>query len=155
MRDISSFDLVLQEIADLFCKKMEFMKQFQVSVLHFDEHKVILQFDMQQALYGNMVHKILHGGVTATILDSAGGMAAMAATFAKDKDASVEVQLERVAKAATIDLRIDYLRPGRGETFTAEALILRCGNKITAVQSHLYNEKKVLLAIGMATYLIG
>lgn len=150
-----AFSLLIKEIGKFFTQDMEFLKPFKIQINHFDEHKLQLQFAMNPQLQGNMLQKILHGGASATVLDSASGMLAMIATFAKEKDKPVEEQFARAAKAATIDLRIDYLRPGRGEYFLVDANVLRCGNKITAIQSYLYNEQKTLLATAIGTYMIG
>ncbi|HAV87176.1 MAG TPA: thioesterase family protein, partial [Pseudomonas sp.] len=59
------------------------------------------------------------------------------------------------ARLGTIDLRIDYLRPGRGQRFSATATLLRSGNKVAVVRSELHNEAGVLIAVGTGTYLCG
>ncbi len=82
-------------------------------------------------------------------------MVAIAATFWRHRESPVNEQLARIAKAATVDLRIDYLRPGRGEEFFVRAHLVRQGNKITVVDSLLYNESDTLLARGIGTYLVG
>ena len=55
----------------------------------------------------------------------------------------------------TIDLRVDYLRPGRGTHFLAEARLLRAGNKVAVTRMELHNDKEELLAVGTGTYLCG
>ncbi len=51
----------------------------------------------------------------------------------------------------TIDLRVDYLRPGRGERFTATSTLLRAGNKVAVARVELHNEAQVY-ASATATY---
>jgi uncharacterized protein (TIGR00369 family) len=63
--------------------------------------------------------------------------------------------MARLSRLGTIDLRIDYLRPGRGQRFTAQAVPLRAGNKVAVVRSELHNEDGVLVAVGTGTYLCG
>ncbi len=154
MTEKSTFEQALDKLIFVFSKQMQFMKVFNLDVLELNEKKTIIRFPMSDNLLGNVSHQILHGGVTASVLDSAGGIVAMAATLAKNKLLPLEEQLASVANAATIDLRIDYLRPGKGSHFIAEAEVLRCGSKITAVQARLHNDKNVLIAVAMATYLI-
>lgn len=61
----------------------------------------------------------------------------------------------RLSRLGTIDLRIDYLRPGRGTRFSASAMLLRSGNKVAVVRSELHNELGTLIAVGTGTYLCG
>ena len=56
---------------------------------------------------------------------------------------------------STIDIRVDYLLPGRGEVFTAKAHIIRRGSKVAVTRMQLTNEKDELIALGTATYLVG
>jgi uncharacterized protein (TIGR00369 family) len=62
---------------------------------------------------------------------------------------------KRMAKIGTIDLRVDYLRPGKGQYFLATGTILRKGSKVAVVRTELCNEGKVLIAAGTGTYLVG
>jgi uncharacterized protein (TIGR00369 family) len=63
--------------------------------------------------------------------------------------------MERLTKVATIDMRVDYLRPGIGEEFTASGYILRTGNKVAVVRMELYNDQNALIAVGTASYIVG
>ena len=155
MSENNNLSELMERLAATFIKEMEFTKDFNLELIEFDETHVVLKFPMRDALQGNILQNILHGGATATVLDSASGMVAIAAAFARNKHEAVEVQLKRIAKAATVDLRIDYLRPGRGKYFIAKAEILRRGNKITVVDSYLYNDQESLLARATGTYLVG
>ena len=68
--------------------------------------------------------------------------------------ASSEEKLERLAKFGTIDLRVDYLRPGRGKYFIAQGSVLRTGKKIAVTRMELHNDEKVLIAVGTGTYAV-
>jgi len=54
-----------------------------------------------------------------------------------------------------VDLRIDYLRPGAGNEFTATAWVIRAGNKFAVTRMELHNEKNDLIAVGTGTYAMG
>ncbi|OGT31821.1 MAG: hypothetical protein A3E87_02495 [Gammaproteobacteria bacterium RIFCSPHIGHO2_12_FULL_35_23] len=154
MEEFDNYKILMAKLAKTFTQDMHFIKDFKFEVVEFNEEEVVLKFLMQEKLHGNMLQGILHGGATATVLDTAGGMLAIAGTFAKQKHASIEEQLAKIAKAATIDLRIDYLRPGRGKYFLAKAKMVRCGNKIIVIDSYLYNDVDSLIARGIGTYLV-
>ena len=55
----------------------------------------------------------------------------------------------------TIDLRVDYLRPGRGRHFIASARIVRKGSRIAVTHMELHNDAGELIATGGAAYVVG
>lgn len=112
-------------------------------------------FDMRKDLVGNFLHGILHGGVISSVLDMAGGAAAMLAHIQKYPSHDLMQLSEQLGKAGTVNLHVDYLRPGKGKHFFAKAWILRSGNKITVSRMELYNEEAVLIASATGTYMVG
>ncbi len=62
---------------------------------------------------------------------------------------------QRLSRMGTIDLRVDYLRPGRGERFTATSSLLRAGNKVAVARVELHNEDQLYIASATATYMVG
>jgi transcription-repair coupling factor (superfamily II helicase) len=54
-----------------------------------------------------------------------------------------------------IDLRVDYLIPGKGNYFIAKGKILRLGNKVAVSRMELVNDKNDLIALGTGTYNVG
>jgi uncharacterized protein (TIGR00369 family) len=88
-------------------------------------------------------------------LDAVGGLTASGSLVARAAgltDADVQAMFARVG---TIDLRVDYLRPGRGERFTASGRIMRSGRKVAVVRMELHNPSDLLVAVGTGTYMIG
>lgn len=111
------------------------------------------EFAMQPQLVGNMFKQILHGGVIATALDAVGGAMAMSAAYVALKGTAKDERLARINKLATLDMRIDYLQPGRGKLFTVTSSLLRVGKKVCVVRMELHNDSSELLAAGTATYM--
>jgi Thioesterase superfamily len=70
--------------------------------------------DMRPELVGNPVRQILHGGVISATLDVVGGLAIALASITRKAE---EMPARHFPDIGTIDLRIDYLRPGRGHYF--------------------------------------
>jgi len=114
-----------------------------------------ISFVKKPELIGNYVQGILHGGVSATALDVVGGVMAAAGMLGKNLTASEELIARKIAKIGTIDLRVDYVRPGRGEAFYAKARLLRSGNKVAVVRMELHSEDDTLIALGTGTYMTG
>ena len=75
-----------------------------------------LRFDMRPDLVGNPLRQILHGGVISAVLDVTAGLAIMLALLAQGTDEPGGITFPNIG---TIDLRVDYLRPGRGKHFIA------------------------------------
>ncbi len=119
----------------------------------FDE--AVFKINMRPELVGNWLQGILHGGVIATALDVAGGTIALMGAYARMGDVPKEEKPKRLAKLGTIDMRVDYLRPGKGKEFFAHATILRIGNKVAVTRMEFKNEEGELIAVGTGTYLCG
>jgi acyl-coenzyme A thioesterase PaaI-like protein len=115
----------------------------------------IVTFELRDELIGNPIFRTLHGGVISSILDLTGGHTVHLQVFKEIRDKPFDKQIERISKIGTIDLRIDYLRPGRGKHFTAKGSILRMGKKVAVTRMELRNEESVLIAVGTGTYTVG
>lgn len=114
----------------------------------------VCRFDMRPELVGHYLYGRLHGGVTAAVLDATAGMALMVAIGEKFAHETADQVMHRFAKMGTIDMRIDYLRPGIGEQFFAQAVVTRLGGRIGSTQMRLLNEQGTLLATGAGAYVI-
>ena len=139
----------------IFEEKIPFNRILGLHITELRPDRVTGRIDMQPHLVGTFSQNRLHGGVISAALDAMGGLACMAAIGARHMDTPPEHRLQRFAKLGTIDLRIDYLRPGRGKRFSASAVPLRAGNKVAVVRSELHNEEGLLVAVGTGTYLCG
>lgn len=82
---------------------------------------------------------VLHGGVTATLIDTAMAFA-------------VRTRLPMTEATATIDLTVHYLRPHLAGTFTCTAKVVRAGKRIFTVSADVVNEDGKHIATGLSTY---
>jgi uncharacterized protein (TIGR00369 family) len=98
---------------------------------------------------------MLHGGVISSVLDLTGGLIASVELLKHLEGLATEELTRRMTKIGTIDLRVDYLRPGKGQYFTATGSVLRKGSKVAVVRTELCNDQGVLVAAGTGTYLVG
>lgn len=113
-----------------------------------------IRFEMRPELVGHYLYGRLHGGVISSTLDAMGGFALMVAIGQKHADESTLQVMHRFAKLGTIDLRVDYLRPGIGQAFVASAEVTRLGGRIGSTQMRLENEQGKLIATAAAAYVI-
>ncbi len=119
-----------------------------------DTH-ITMVFSMLPELVGNYMYGILHGGVISTVLDMAGGAAAMAAAVKKREHKSLEEIGVILARSSTINLNINYIHPGKGTSFIAKAYVTHSGSKISFTNMELHNQESDLIANATATYRIG
>jgi uncharacterized protein (TIGR00369 family) len=151
--------MILQEmlglLKEIYERGMPFHRLLKVQITTFTATDVEVRIDMREELVGNFIRGILHGGVISSILDLTGGLVASVELLKHLEGLDVEELAKRMAKIGTIDIRVDYLRPGKGEFFTATGSVLRKGSKVAVVRTELINDQKVLIAAGTGTYLIG
>lgn len=115
----------------------------------------VMKFEMKDRLVGNPYYKVLHGGIISSVLDTVGGHTVYLNLYRKIKDKSIEKQYESLSKIGTIDLRIDFLRPGRGKSFMAKGYMLRAGTKVAVTRMELHNDEGLLIAVGTGVYSVG
>jgi uncharacterized protein (TIGR00369 family) len=145
----------LIQIAQYWNQSMPFNKLLGLEVTQFDSQESIVSIVWHDKLIGNPDHKILHGGVTASALDLAGGVVAAANILEQLPELSPEIISKSLSRLSTIDLRTDFLRPGRGVRFVATAKIIRSGNKVAVARMEMHNEKGDHIAFGTGTYMVG
>ena len=100
-------------------------------------NEAVIKIDMRDDL--RQPSGVLHGGVTATLIDTAMAFA-------------VRTHLAEEEATATIDLTVHYLRPHISGTFTCTAKVVRAGKRIFTVSADVENEEGKLIATGLSTY---
>ena len=145
---------LLDILGDIYQNRLPFNQLLGLRIVQLVPDQVRLGFDMTESLVGNYVQGSLHGGVISSVLDAVGGLTATTGMIQKKIDRpSAEIR-ENISRVGTVDLRIDYLRPGRGQSFQASASIMRIGNKVAVTRMELHNNQQRLIAVGTGTYLI-
>lgn len=109
-------------------------------------------FEMRDELVGNYKRRMLHGGVISSAIDVTGGLAAVLSILGKMPGENVEATIEKSFRISTLDLRVDFLRPGFGKRFVVSACVLRTGNKIAVTRVELHNDQNELIAVGTGSY---
>ena len=143
---------LLQEITE---DRIPFNKLIGMKIDNLDLDNIKIRFEMRPELVGNFMRGNLHGGVISTVLDVTGGMLAWTGIMKKMEGSNFEEITERFAKIGTIDLRVDYLRPGLGKYFVATGSTLRTGNKLSVIRTELHNDEGILIAVGTGSYVVG
>ncbi|WP_076417441.1 MULTISPECIES: thioesterase family protein [Colwelliaceae] len=146
---------IASQVIEFWNEKMPFNQLLGLNITQFDSKQSEVRFLWQDKLIGNPIQKILHGGVTAAALDLAGGVVAAANILEGVELTSPQSVQDSLSKLGTIDLRTDYLIPGRGKEFIVTARIIRGGTKVAVARMEMHNEKGEHIAFGTGTYMVG
>ncbi len=149
------YEEVYKQLTEQWNNNMPFNQLLGLKITRFNAKKSEVRFAWQAKLIGNPMQKILHGGVTASALDLAGGTVAAANIVEQIADVTPETVAQSLSKIGTIDLRTDFLRPGRGEQFIVTAHIIRSGSKVAVARMEMHNELGEHIAFGTGTYMVG
>ncbi|XP_060084824.1 monocarboxylate 2-oxoacid-binding periplasmic protein all3028-like [Ylistrum balloti] len=84
---------------------------------------------------GDTTKKVLHGGILATLIDTAGAAAAFSVLDTAEEGG-----------VNTIDMRIDFLKPARGKHFIGTGQVIRKGSRIVVTDIKVTNDTETLVA---------
>jgi uncharacterized protein (TIGR00369 family) len=85
------------------------------------------------------IHNVMHGGVIASLADTAAAIAAYTV-------------VPRGTEVVTIELKINYLLPVGGGRLTAEGKVLRAGRNFIVVECEVTREDRALAAKALMTF---
>ena len=146
---------ILDCLREVFERETPFSSFLGIKIVLDGEGRPTLFMEMKEVCIGNYVQNILHGGVIATLLDIMGAVIAVGCVLEKLEGHPRQDMMKKFEKLGTIDMRVDYLRPGRGKYFTATGEAMRVGNKVSVTRTELRNDENVLIAVGTGTYMVG
>jgi uncharacterized protein (TIGR00369 family) len=107
----------------------------------------VVRLPYAEHLVGDPDTGVIHGGVITALLDNASGMAVRSGGGAPDEERTM----------ATLDLRIDYMRPAQPhEDLIAEAECYRMTNNVAFVRAVAYQtDRNDPIATSVATFMVG
>jgi uncharacterized protein (TIGR00369 family) len=143
----------LAALREIYEVKIPFNEWMGLRVDSIAATRIVASLDMKPELVGHFAYDRVHGGVISAVLDAMGSLAVMAAMGAKHMDDPVQKRIERFARHGTIDLRVDFLRPGIGERFVIHAEVMRVGAKVGNARMEFRSADGKLLSTGTAAYL--
>ena len=138
----------------IFEDMIVFNKVLGLKITALSPTQVRARIEMKPELVGHYGFNRIHGGVISAGLDAMGGLAVMAAIGARHMDETPEQRLHRFGKLGTIDLRVDYLRPGIGEAFELRAEVMRLGSRVASTRMEFLGADGKLLSTGAAAYIV-
>jgi len=138
----------------IFEEMIVFNQVLGLKVTSIQADRVTGRIGMRHELIGHYSFNRIHGGVISAGLDAMGGLAVMAAIGARHMDEAPAQRLHRFGKLGTIDLRIDYLRPGISDHFELRAEVLRLGSRVATTRMEFLGADGKLLSTGAGAYIV-
>ena len=96
---------------------MPFNRHLGLKALKVTPEEVELCLPFQPHFVGDPIRGALHGGTISALIDTAGGAVAF-------------LNVSNEERVSTVDLVVDYLRPGPPADIVARARIVRRGNRV-------------------------
>jgi uncharacterized protein (TIGR00369 family) len=135
-----SDDLKFNILKTIFEDQMPANKHLGLRIKELKVGYAMIHIPFKDEFIGDFFQNRWHGGILASIADTAGGIAAVS-TVESIKD-----------KVSTIDMRIDYLNGSEPKDLYAEAEIIKSGKRIVKVDVKIYHEKEKIIAVGRCAY---
>jgi uncharacterized protein (TIGR00369 family) len=131
----------LRAILDVIEERSPFNRLLGLKGESIEPGRVVLVIPARPDLVGDPRRPALHGGVVASLVDTAGGAAAWSAVSTGDA-------------VSTVDLSVDYLEPaGLGGDLRGEAVVVRKGTRLCHVRMSV-TQDGVLVAEARGVYSI-
>lgn len=114
-----------------------------LSLVEASKERVKVRLPWQEKLIGDPQERVLHGGAITTLIDSACGYALF-------------THMRELADIATLDLRIDYLKPAAPEKDVfATGEVYRMTRSIAFIRASAYQAEGDPIANAVATFMLG
>jgi len=124
-------------IEDL-ARTMPYYQHIGIKLVRLDRGRSELQLKMTRSL--TQSSGIAHGGVAASLIDSAVGLALC-------------TLIEPHQMISTVEMKVNYLTPARPGLIKATGMIIHKGKQIAVGEALVFEENKVV-AKGLVTYMI-
>ena len=112
-----------ERIARSFIEVLPHAKALGLQMQEIADGRAVISMPYDKKLVGDPETGVIHGGAVSTLMDTCGGAAVMAHPAA-------------AGSTATLDLRIDYMRPAKpGDTITATATCYHVTRSVAFVRA--------------------
>ncbi len=138
------FDTIdISSIQAMIDHNMPHGRELGIRIVELAPSSATMVLDYQARLVGNPETGFLHGGVITTLVDTVSAIAVFAA-------------LRRMVVIATLDLRIDYLKPATpSRELIARAECYKTTRQIAFTRCTAYHERADPIASCVGTFMIG
>lgn len=129
------------EIIEFMEQRIAFNRHLGLRVARLEEGFARLELPFREEFVGDPMRAALHGGVISMLIDTCGGCAVWTRVEAEDR-------------VSTVDLRVDYLRPGPLQDLACEGSVVRAGNRVGVADMKVFSveDPQRVVATGKGVY---
>ena len=140
---MSDFEARNQWLKSFFAEQIPHNRALGVELSSEEPRTVTVRVPYSEELVGNPATGVLHGGVVTAMLDAACG-------------AAVFLSLEKPRAIATLDLRIDYMRPAQAHhDLRCRAECYKIGRSVAFVRATAYHtDPSQLIATAAGSFML-
>ncbi|GIM47758.1 phenylacetic acid degradation protein PaaD [Collibacillus ludicampi] len=121
-----------------FETKNRFNHYLGIEIKRVDDEGCTAVLKIRPELY-NSIEGVVHGGVTSTLADVAMGHGAAP-------------HVDGVQQCVTVESKISYLAPAKGDLLIAESKVLKRGAKLITMEARVTTGDGELVAVALGTY---
>ncbi|MCY7348088.1 MAG: PaaI family thioesterase [Pyrinomonadaceae bacterium] len=114
-----------------------YLKLLGIELVELGAETAVMSLEMKDDL--RQPYGLLHGGATASLIDTAMAFANLSVLAADEK-------------ATTVDLTVQYLRPHTTGKVICTAKVIRAGKRMLFLSAEVVNEQGKLVATALSTY---
>ena len=126
-----------RQIAFKVVETTPYLQLLGIEAVELEVGKVVFRLPMTEKL--RQPYGLLHGGATASLIDTAMAFAVVSV-------------LPEGEKATTVDLTVQYLRPHTKGAVVCTAIVTRAGKRLLFLSAEVVNEENKLIATALSTY---
>lgn len=126
-----------KQLAHEVFRRVPYIKLLGMELVDIKTGEAVLRLKVHDQL--RQPHGLLHGGATASLIDTATAFAVVS-NLADDE------------KASTVDLTVHYLRPVFEGEIICTARVVRAGRRLLTVSAEVVNAEGKLIATALSTY---
>ncbi len=126
-----------KQLAHEIFKKVPYIKLIGMELIDIKHGEATLKLKMRDDL--RQPYGLLHGGATASLIDTATAFALVSV-------------LKKEEKTATVDLTIHYLRPVTEGSIKCLAKVVKAGRRLSTVSAEVFDDNEKLIATALTTY---
>lgn len=136
-KEIGEIDADKKQRAAEMIKKVPYARLLGIELVDIKRGEAVTKMKMRDEL--RQPYGVLHGGATASLIDTAMAFAVIASTGEDEK-------------ATTVDLTVHYLRPVTEGEIVCTAKMVRTGKRILTISAEVTSEQGKLIATALSTY---
>lgn len=129
-----------------FMEALPFSKALQMQMEEMGDGRAVISMPYSKELVGDPATGVIHGGAVSALMDTCGGAAVMS-------------HPQTTSATATLDLRIDYMRPAKpGDRITARAHCYHVTRSVAFIRAEAFDadmDRPVAAATGAFTVAAG